>query len=179
MQTVSVFDIATKTWLNQSTTAQGEEAFYDKDSVGNYPPDRANFCSVVASAEDNSSHNIYIYGGRDWGSFILTDVYILTLPAFHWIPVSPPNTTGYGRARVGHRCQIVYEKHMVAFRGSGEVPGVLSTSQFEDFCDYNNTEIFQGMAIYDMSSLEWTTKVELENQKYFVPRKLYEIIGGK
>ena len=59
---------------------------------------------------------------------------------------------------------------MVAYRGRN----------FNEYCD-NDERLgkFQGMAIYDMSSLEWTTKVELENPKYLVPEVLYEIIGGK
>ena len=53
-------------------------------------------------------------------------------------------------------------------------------SNFNDYCE-NEERLgkFQGMVIYDMSSLEWTTKVELENQKYLVPKVLYEIIGGE
>ena len=58
---------------------------------------------------------------------------------------------------------------MVAYRG-----------QNFKYCD-NEERLgkFQGMAIYDMSSLKWTTKVELENQKYLVPYNLYQIIGGE
>ena len=41
-------------------------------------------------------------------------------------------------------------------------------------CDNNIGSVkFRGMAIYDMSSLGWTTKVELENQTYIVPQRLY------
>ena len=63
-----------------------------------------------------------------------------------------------------------YEKHMVAYRGKN----------FNKYCDNEERlEKFQGMVIYDMSSLQWTTKVELENQKYLVPRVLYKTIGGE
>lgn len=49
-----------------------------------------------------------------------------------------------------------------------------------NLCDNDKASVkFQGMKIYDMSSLTCTTKVELENQKYLVPQVLYEIIGGK
>ena len=145
MQTVFIFDIATKTWFHQVTTESS-------------PPDnRSGFCSVAASAEDNSSHNIYIYGGFNSNNS-LDDVFILTLPAFKWVPVYLPpeqGATDYGRK---HQCQKVYEKHMVAYR---------------DLC------VVHDLSVYDMSSLEWTTKVEVENQRYFVPERLYEIIGGK
>ena len=135
-------------------------------------------CSVVASAEDNSSHNIYIYGGYNEESFgtnerAINEIFVLTLPAFHWILVYPSyceDGTCDIRQVYDHKCQKVYEKHMVAYRGIN----------FNNYCD-NDARLgkFQGMAIYDMSSLEWTTKVELENQKYLVPKVLYEIIGGE
>ena len=167
-----VFDIATNTWFIQQTTAQGE-----------IPNGRTSMCSVVASAGDSSSHNIYIYGGyyyEDTGTSetvasetVTNGILILTLPAFHWILVYPSqcgNGTCDNRRVFGHRCQKVYEKYMVAYRGIN----------FNNYCDNDPVlNKFQGMTIYDMSSLEWTTKVELENQKYLVPRVLYEIIGGE
>ena len=163
---VHVFDIATNTWFTQRTTAQGK-----------YPSDRARMCSVVASAEDSSSHNIYIYGGYYRGAIgtngtVINEILVLTLPAFHWILVYPSycgNGTCDTRRVYGHKCQKVYEKHMVAYRGRN----------FNSYCD-NEERLgkFQGMVIYDMSSLEWTTKVE-ENHKYLVPKVLYEIIGGE
>ena len=163
-QTVHVFDIATKTWFAQSTTAE----------QGFYPSPRAGFCSIVASAQDNSSHNIYIYGGWSQGgmrTYITSDIFILTLPAFHWVSVYP--LTGdeselENRPIQNHKCQKLHEKHMVAYRGGKDY-----------LCDNKNLEKFQGMTIFDISSLTWTTMVELENPKYVVPQALYEIIGGK
>ena len=58
-----------------------------------------------------------------------------------------------------------------------EIPATIG-HHINEYCD-NELGKFQGMVIYDMSSLEWTTKVELENQKYLVPKVLYEIIGGE
>ena len=152
---VHVFDIATNTWFTQKTTAQEK-----------YPSGGTKVCSVVASAEDNSSHNIYMYGGT-------SEILILTLPAFHWILVNPTDCLGGTcdiRQVQGHKCQKVYEKYMVAYRGD----------DFRNRCDNDPVlKKFQGMTIYDMSSLTWTTKIELENQKYLVPEALYRIIGGK
>ena len=162
-----VFDIAKNTWFTQHTTAQEK-----------YPSGRTGMCSVVASAEDSSSHNIYIYGGYNEEGFgtnetVTNEILVLTLPAFHWILVYPSycgNGTCDTRRVYGHKCQKVYEKHMVAYRGIN----------FNNYCDNDPVlNKFQGMTIYDMSSLEWTTKIELENQKYLVPQVLYEIIGGE
>ena len=164
MKDVHVYDIATNAWFAQTTTTQG----------GMYPSGRIEFCSVVASAEDNSSHNIYIYGGLTRPNDpIEYDVWILTLPAFQWVQVYPntvPDANSNTRRISGHQCHKVHEKHMVAYRGGN----------FNNTCD-GDKEVgkFQGMAIYDMSALEWTTKVELDNAKYLVPQVLYEIIGGE
>ena len=157
-RTVHVWDIATKTWFAQSTTIDR----------GLYPPNETiSHCSIVASAEDNSSHNIYLSIvetgnlGRDF------KVYILTLPAFRWVLVyeSLQNDWSIG----GGGCLKVHEKHKVIYRGFAP-----------DICDNDkDSGKFQGMWIYDMSSLTWTTKVELKNQKYLVPEVLHTIIGGK
>ena len=161
MQSVHVFDIATEVWFVQPTTAESQL----------YPPGREQFCSVVASAEDNSSHNIYTYGGWNGSDFSASNgVWILTLPAFHWVPVYPTTDLEANSNTLrtfGHQCQKIHEKHMVAYYGVN----------FNHICD-NELGKFQGMTIYDMSSLKWTTKVELENQKYLVPQVLYQIIGG-
>ena len=166
MEIVHIFDIATKTWFAQSTTAE----------QGFYPDGRIAFCSVVASAEDNSSHNIYIYGGvvsPDTDLVGTNQVFILTLPAFHWVSVYPSSAINASDANIrktsNHRCLNVHEKHMVAYRGYN----------LDYRCDSDTIlKKFQGMTIYDMSSLTWTTTVELENPKYLVPQVLYEIIGG-
>ena len=163
MKFVHVFDIATQTWFSQSTTAEREFQ----------PSGREQFCSVAASAEDNSSHNIYIYGGRTSSGDTSNEVFILTLPAFHWVSVYPStedNSNTSIRLTYSHRCQKIHEKHMVAYRGTTD----------SNTCDSDKElKKFQGIAIYDMSSLTWTTRVELENQKYLVPQVLFEIIGGK
>ena len=61
---------------------------------------------------------------------------------------------------------------MVAYRGYYDSK--------ESECDSSSeSNRFQGMAIYDMSALEWTTKVGLENPQYLIPKALHKIIGGK
>ncbi|KAJ6016977.1 hypothetical protein N7451_000356 [Penicillium sp. IBT 35674x] len=104
METVSVYDIDTKTWYLQNTT-------------GDTPPQLTEFCSVLASAEDGSSHNIYIYGGYNGlnaNANPSDDVYILSLPSFKWVKAyNGTNTHG----RNGHRCIAVYPNQMLAIGG--------------------------------------------------------------
>ena len=169
MKIVHVWDITTKTWFAQSTTAEAGLYPYDDDETFTYDMiDIAGtgYCSVVASAEDNSSHNIYLYiFSWDIGR---SRLFILTLPAFHWVSVYEAPEYDY-QSPEGGQCRKVHEKHMVVYRGKSR-----------NGCDYEkNSKRFQGMAIYDMSSLTWTTKVELKNPKYLVPEVLHAIIGGK
>ncbi|KAH8144419.1 uncharacterized protein LAJ45_11587 [Morchella importuna] len=62
MNKIDIYDIAKDEWYHQNTT-------------GNIPSHRANFCGQVASAPDNSSHQIYIFGGTGANSLLSSDVY--------------------------------------------------------------------------------------------------------
>lgn len=48
MDKVHVYDIASKKWYDQTTT-------------GNKPPPTSDFCSVVASSQDGTSHHVCIH----------------------------------------------------------------------------------------------------------------------
>ena len=150
MERVHVFDIASSRWYEQETTAE-------KDI---FPSKRQEFCAVVASAEDGSSHNIYIYAG--WNEQVLAqDVYVLSLPSFHWIRVS-----GGLQPRIDHKCAKVQEHYLISYRG-----GVPEGTP----CDTN-----QGLQIFDISTLEWTESFTVSGEsKYTVPKKVYSIIGGE
>ncbi|KAJ5787340.1 hypothetical protein N7457_002330 [Penicillium paradoxum] len=133
METVSVFDVKTKTWYLQKTT-------------GDIPPQLTDFCSVVASAEDGSSHNIYIYGGYDGIKYTNNpsdDVYILSLPSFKWVRAYEGTNT---HSRSSHRCFKVYPDQMLVVGGQHVDPSHclegglvvnfnLNTLEFEDGYD--------------------------------------------
>lgn len=75
------------------------------------------FCSVVASAADGSSHNVYIYGGFDGlnsTDFPSDDVYVLSMPSFTWIKVYSGTST---HGRKGHRCIKAYPDQMLVLGG--------------------------------------------------------------
>ena len=156
MERVHVFDIASSRWYEQETTAE-EDIF---------PRKREEFCAVVASAEDGSSHNIYIYAGwdfsvnSDWDT-LTTDVYVLSLPSFHWIPVS----RGL-QPRTKNKCAKVQQHYLISYRGE---------LQPDAPCDKN-----QGLQIFDISTLDWTESFTVSGEsKYTVPEKVYSIIGGE
>ncbi|KAF8456803.1 hypothetical protein BDZ91DRAFT_839213 [Kalaharituber pfeilii] len=171
---IQVYDIATSTWFTQPATA-------DK---GIYPPQRQEACAVVVSAPDNSSHNIYLYAGLNLGQEPFDDLFVLTLPAFHWVYVG----TGTELPSSSQKCAVVNERYMVSYRGKrGSKAG----------CDNRG-----GIQILDLTRLQWTGRMESvaksnisenaqkhkpkrqveseegSNVGYEVPEKLYNIIGG-
>ncbi|CAI7625744.1 unnamed protein product [Penicillium manginii] len=104
MESVSLYDVDSKEWYLQKTT-------------GDIPGQLTQFCSVVASAPDNSSYNIYIYGGYDGLDYSQTpsdDVYILSLPSFKWIKAYK-GTGSHGRS--SHKCFKPYPNQMFAVGG--------------------------------------------------------------
>jgi len=90
MTNVSVYDIANNVWYEQPTS-------------GTFPGALAQGCTVLASAQDGSSHNIYWYGGFDGidpSKPYSDDVWILSVPSFMWMKVQ----TGSGPGRASHKC---------------------------------------------------------------------------
>lgn len=160
MDTINLYDIGTKTWYTQVATADG----------GNFPARRREFCAVPASAADGTSHNIYVYGGYDQdvnlSSPSLADVWILTLPYFHWVYA--------GRSNVGKesiQCNLVSERYMVAYKGRQGGSG-------EAYWGCDNSWVDGPM--FDITSLEWTSDYAhpAGTPVYQVPEKLYRVIGG-
>lgn len=106
MQTISVYDIKNDVWYNQDTS-------------GDVPPQLADFCAVEAHQTDPTSYQIYIqggYNGVDLNKDLNNDVYILSVPSFHWTKVTPLNQNG---ARWGHVCITPYPDQMFAVGGQG------------------------------------------------------------
>ncbi|KAF7527860.1 hypothetical protein G7054_g10336 [Neopestalotiopsis clavispora] len=81
MDQIFVFDIASSRWYTQTAS-------------GDIPGMRARFCSGVTWADDQSSYNIYLYGGLGMPNYTsgYDDVYILSMPSFTWIKMYPNNT---------------------------------------------------------------------------------------
>jgi hypothetical protein len=161
MRNVRLYDSATDTWYSQATTVEGG---------GDFPDGRWWFCAVGVSAPDNSSHNIYMYGGESPNSktSALSDMWILSVPSFHWtrLSVDSPARKSQGCTTVGN--------YMVTYGGvpSGNDEGD------KDPCDQVN----YGLRLFDMSKLAWTTSYSgppaAGKNAYAVPKVLYNVIGG-
>ncbi|RPA84162.1 hypothetical protein BJ508DRAFT_412878 [Ascobolus immersus RN42] len=154
LRAVQVYDVASKRWYNQDTTAEG----------GFFPSDRIHHCAVAVSSPDRSSHNIYIYGGMSPGKkAILDDVWVLSLPAFHWVKVSKETTAG----RAAMSCNIVGKEERFLFIFGGD-----KGKDFEQDCDEGGPG-----RLFDLSSGIWRSDFKIA-EKYEVPQPVYAAIGG-
>jgi hypothetical protein len=152
MGRVLVYDSGNDVWYSQETTVEDGKSL---------PKGRMHFCAVAVSAADNSSHNVYMYGGEPAGTReSFSDIWVLTIPRFHWIPLDVGNSLG----RKGLGCAKVGDRYMVAYGGSSY-----------DKCDQEN----YGLAMFDLNELRWTTKYEGPGKNsYAVPDPVVKAIGG-
>ncbi|KAK6336530.1 hypothetical protein TWF696_002080 [Orbilia brochopaga] len=164
---IDVFDIKNNRWTKQATS-------------GETPKIRVNACAVVFSAPDNSSHNVYMYGGQNLqpagDQTQYDDIWVLTIPSFTWIQI---DTKGQSNppARAGHTCH--------AYRGQMLVVGGYTSTELS--CD-------TGIYVFDASRLEWQTSFRggagtgsdstnlltpsKEEQLYAVPALVISEVGG-
>lgn len=155
MSTVAVYDISDKVWYEQPTSGA--------------PGALTQGCTVLASADDGSSHNIYWYGGFDGLHPTQTfsdDVWILSIPSFIWMKVYSGNET-HGRA--GHKCTKPYPDQMFVIGGYSSLSGLVPT------CVEGGI-----IQIFNLSSTEWLSSYDPRVwSNYTVPTKIYQVIGGK
>ncbi len=154
MSTVAVYDIAKDVWYEQNTTDP--------------PPALMQGCTVLASAQDGSSHNIYWYGGFDGlhpaGEFS-DAVYVLSIPSFRWTKMTSGTAS---HARAGHRCTKPYPDQMLIVGGYSSLSGI------EPTCVEGGI-----IQIYNLSSNEWIQSYDPKKwSNYTLPPMLQSTIGG-
>ena len=158
---VSVYDLGTQTWYQQAAT-------------GDVPPWRYNGCSVVASAPDQSSHSIYVFGG--WGNSYGGsdgDVYVLSIPSFQWIRVNQDSNR-----RVRHHCGLIGNHTMLVVGGiqpNGEDP------QPPDATGCDTSAMFtQGLGMFSLNNHTWYTTYDPSagSAVYVVHASITNVIGG-
>ena len=121
----------------QNTKSNG--TWYQQETGGDIPPARIDFCTVAMSAPDNSSHHIYLYGGRDpIRNEGFDDVYVLSLPSFTWTAIFTEGKS----PRWGHGCHRAGTRQMVTVGGNTSNSGV---------CDWE----LKGVAFLDMTTVTW------------------------
>jgi hypothetical protein len=156
---VDIFDIGS---YRSDPASNG--TWYQQKTSGDVPPPRIDGCTVVGSAPDNSSHNIYMFGGWDptqpntW----YDELYVLSLPSFVWVKMYHAESPRYG-----HTCHVV-GRQMITTGGHNIRRNVT------DYCDWE----LHGIAVLDMPSMTWGSVFNATLGQYEVSAGIVEKIGG-
>ncbi|KAI9931940.1 hypothetical protein MW887_009441 [Aspergillus wentii] len=150
-------------FLDVASLDNGDEngSWYKQKASGDIPDGRIDFCLVTASAKDNSSHNIYMYGGQATNK-VYDQIYVLSIPSFTWTRIYEGESPRYG-----HTCHLVANRQMLTVGGS-------STDALTAACDWET----KGVAVYDISSLTWGSTYDASASAYEVPSLVYDTVGG-
>jgi hypothetical protein len=157
--TVEIFDI--ELYRNNPS---GNGTWYQQQTYGEIPPPRIDSCTVVGSAPDNSSHNIYMFGGWDptkpntW----YDELYVLSIPSFTWIKMYYAESPRYG-----HTCHAV-GRQMITTGGHNIRRNVT------DYCDWE----LHGIAVLDMPTMTWGSVYNATYGQYEVSTAVVDKIGG-
>jgi hypothetical protein len=156
MSEIDIFDI--------NSYYQNTSTWYKQNATGDIPPARAEFCSVIISPPDNSTHNIYVYGGQGPNNQYYDDAYVLSLPSFTWTLVYGPSIS----PRYGHTCHLVRTRTMLT------VGGATPEGAATDSCDWE----YKSVAIFDMTAVQWGSVFDPNLPAYAVPDYVAATIGG-
>lgn len=158
--TVDIFDIA-----SYLTKPGSNGIWYQQTTSGEIPPARIDSCAVIASAPDNSTHNIYIYGGWDptgdhekW----YDDIHVLSLPSFTWVKMYQADSPRYG-----HTCHIAGRQLLT-------VGGHNVRRNITDMCDWET----QSIAILDLPTMTWGSVFNSSHGAYELSKGLADRIRG-
>ncbi|KAF3913185.1 hypothetical protein AA313_de0205365 [Arthrobotrys entomopaga] len=159
MTDIYIFDIDSQVW-------------YTVTATGDIPTPRSAFCSAVSAAPEDSSFQITVYGGTSEGDSY--HIYVLVLPTFQWIDVTPDDRTlgDQDAGRIGFKCLPWKERQLIMIGGfiepNADVSGWFST---------NCTGQGLPLAVLDTSTYQWRDNFT-PDQEYAQPRAVCELIGG-
>ena len=159
MSQIFIFDIASKTWYNTTAT-------------GDVPVGRINMCAGVSSAPDDSSFQILVYGGYNlrFGN-PANDMYVLSIPSFQWVKVTPPNPDPYGRWE--HTCVVWQDAQMLVVGGLMKLSGGNGPVINANGCNSSHPPV----VVIDTSDFTFQSQFSPQ-RSYSVPQAVYNVIGG-
>ncbi|RXG49264.1 hypothetical protein VDGE_30165 [Verticillium dahliae] len=146
---VHIYSIHKDEWLKQETT-------------GSQPSNRSHFCTVSANGT-NGTTEIFVYGGfNSQLSEAYDDLYVLTIPGFHWTKVDYPSSS----PRADHACVRAGGRQMVVIGGANL--GLSSQEAvYEDVDPWAN-----GLGVFDLVNLSWSHIYSSENNDYDTPTSI-------
>jgi hypothetical protein len=73
--------------------------------VPDLPTGRSSVCTILVSAQDGSSYNIFVIAGVETYNSVIAyeDMWVLTLPTFQWMKVHTRAGGRYGQSKLNKR----------------------------------------------------------------------------
>ncbi|KAL8754513.1 MAG: hypothetical protein Q9184_005090 [Pyrenodesmia sp. 2 TL-2023] len=138
----------------------GSQRWFNQTAAGNLPQPRSEFC-IAGINSTEETYEIFLYGGDPRGlrpnTVPYDEIFILSLPAFHWFKVDylPQHPRG------GHSCNAVGGSQVISvggwdanpkiYRGTNGNHDELEQSRMNSTVD----PFSQGLGIFDMTTLAW------------------------
>ncbi|CAG9950157.1 unnamed protein product [Clonostachys rosea f. rosea IK726] len=146
---LAFFDPVGNRWRSQTTTFA--------------PSQRDDFCAVGVQSKQGT-YEIFMYGGKESGDTISSDIWILSLPLFRWFRVKLDETP----KRHFHACGLAGKRQMISFGG---LDALNSTAAWKSSDPWENT-----IGIFDLNALQWKDEYIPDLGEYETPevvRKAY------
>ncbi|KAK8874565.1 cell wall anchored protein [Apiospora arundinis] len=163
MNEIHLYDIQSRVW-------------YVQDASGDNVPDmRRRFCAGSTWAQDQSSYNIYLYGGLGFepnNTAGFDDVYILSLPSFTWLKMYPPPGTGQQKPHHTLSCNVIDGAQMLIMGGYFPLNAT--------YCDTPDQYGTHGLDMGEQnpSKSPWFV-YRKDITSYIVPQLILDAIGGR
>ncbi|KAI9054094.1 hypothetical protein LZ554_001265 [Drepanopeziza brunnea f. sp. 'monogermtubi'] len=154
MSLIHIYDIRSSKW-------------YTQHAVGDAPLSRRKFCAGAVWAPDQSSYNIYLYGGMGFGKNTsgFDDLYILSMPTFTWIKWWTGSDGGVPHHSLS--CNIV----------GGQMLIIGGTFPLSDKCDSPTTWGTHNVDLGKVSGRQWND-YNANLSSYVVPPEVIAVVGG-
>ncbi|KAF2100652.1 hypothetical protein NA57DRAFT_36448, partial [Rhizodiscina lignyota] len=158
MSTIYIYDIASAKWYTQT-------------AAGDIPENRRLFCAGATWPDDQTSYNIYLYGGEDIepNSAGFDDVWILSLPSFTWIKWWPTQP-GPGNPHHSMTCNVINRSQMLIIGGTFPLTDTCDSPTVWGTHNLNLGENGPNKAMWDVFMPNIT--------EYVVPQAIIAKIGG-
>ncbi|GKT48280.1 Kelch repeat-containing protein [Colletotrichum spaethianum] len=162
MDQIFVFDALNHKWYTQKAT-------------GEIPGMRGRFCAGVTWAADQSSYNIYMYGGAtvpDDPGPGYDDLYVLTIPTFTWVKMPTHGSNGSGK----------FPRHSLSCNmAPGGAQMIVIGGQFPLTQDCDSPDAW-GTHIIDLGKQNPSKDVwdvyKPNKTAYIVPEEIIAVVGG-
>ncbi|KAI0166446.1 hypothetical protein GGR57DRAFT_26729 [Xylariaceae sp. FL1272] len=145
--------------------------WYEQTATGEVPQMRTRFCAGITWAGDQSSYNIYIYGGAGLPPSTqgLDDVYVLSIPSFTWINFWPQSSDAHPRHSLS--CDVIDGTQMIIIGGTFP----LDNSSCDDAEQFGSQNLDLGNQ--NPQGVPWHL-YQPNLTSYGVPDDISEVIGG-